>query len=232
MLNRLLHNLPIPTSSVQERPDGAAFLKLARELYPVQSVAYIAFNIPIKRSAQAYLHCTYTDEWAKHCASEIQVPLTGSSLDGILDAGIDWGDHPTESMCATERTKGLALGIRIPCSRGEAAAMVVTAGGGAQSPADFQSSTGAEFQAIGAHFHRQLMKLFATDTRDETAITTRELECLKWMALGKTAWEASVILGISERTVRFHLNSAREKLCCMNTTQAVARAVSDQLIVV
>jgi DNA-binding CsgD family transcriptional regulator len=39
-------------------------------------------------------------------------------------------------------------------------------------------------------------------------------------------------LGISERTVRFHLNSAREKLNCTTTTQAVAKAVAQQLIAV
>ncbi|MGE3521133.1 MAG: LuxR C-terminal-related transcriptional regulator, partial [Vicinamibacterales bacterium] len=36
--------------------------------------------------------------------------------------------------------------------------------------------------------------------------------------------------GISERTVRFHLNAAREKLNCATTTQAVAKAISQQLI--
>jgi DNA-binding CsgD family transcriptional regulator len=51
------------------------------------------------------------------------------------------------------------------------------------------------------------------------------------MAAGKTAWEVSTILGISERTVRFHLNAAREKLQCTTTTQAVAKAVSQQLFV-
>jgi DNA-binding CsgD family transcriptional regulator len=30
--------------------------------------------------------------------------------------------------------------------------------------------------------------------------------------------------------VRFHLNAAREKLDCLTTTQAVAKAVSQQLI--
>ena len=34
------------------------------------------------------------------------------------------------------------------------------------------------------------------------ALTTRELDCLKWCAEGKTDWETSVILGISEGTVR------------------------------
>jgi DNA-binding CsgD family transcriptional regulator len=46
----------------------------------------------------------------------------------------------------------------------------------------------------------------------------------------KTVWEASVILGISERTVRFHLNAAREKLDCATTTQAVAKAITQHLI--
>jgi DNA-binding CsgD family transcriptional regulator len=47
---------------------------------------------------------------------------------------------------------------------------------------------------------------------------------------GKTAWEASVILGISERTVRSHLNAAREKLDCTTTAQAVAKAVMQHSI--
>jgi DNA-binding CsgD family transcriptional regulator len=61
-------------------------------------------------------------------------------------------------------------------------------------------------------------------------VSARELDCLKWTAAGKTAWEASVILGISERTVRFHLNAAREKLDCATTTQAVAKAITQHLI--
>jgi DNA-binding CsgD family transcriptional regulator len=67
---------------------------------------------------------------------------------------------------------------------------------------------------------------------DDLVVSARELDCLRWMAAGKSAWEASVILGISERTVRFHLNSAREKLDCTTTTQAVAILVSQKLIAV
>jgi DNA-binding CsgD family transcriptional regulator len=74
------------------------------------------------------------------------------------------------------------------------------------------------------------MRIYGHDASKEMLISARELDCLKWMAAGKTAWEASVILGISERTVRFHLNAAREKLNCLTTTQAVAKAVSQQLI--
>lgn len=232
MLERILHNLPIAVSAVEERAEGAAFLKLAKGIYPVHSIVYIAFNIPIRRPHQTYLHCTYADEWAKHCVSEMPVPLTDSTIDNILDPDIDWGDQTVARVGKGGRPAGTVLGVRIPCSRGATAAMVVF-GDGATPPApESQRTMGREFHVLATHFHKQLMKIFAVDPCDDAAVTARELECLRWIALGKTAWEVSVILGISERTVRFHLNSAREKLSCINTTQAVARAVSEQLIVV
>jgi DNA-binding CsgD family transcriptional regulator len=87
-----------------------------------------------------------------------------------------------------------------------------------------------EFQVLGNYFHQHILRIYGHDAAKDMLISARELDCLKWIAAGKTAWEASVILGISERTVRFHLNGAREKLNCMTTTQAVAKAVSQQLI--
>jgi DNA-binding CsgD family transcriptional regulator len=87
-----------------------------------------------------------------------------------------------------------------------------------------------EFQVLASYFHQHILRIYGHDAAKEMLMSARELDCLKWMAAGKTAWEASVILGISERTVRFHLNAAREKLDCLTTTQAVAKAVSQQLI--
>ena len=43
---------------------------------------------------------------------------------------------------------------------------------------------------------------------------------------GKTSWEAAKILGITERTVNFHLNSAIRKTGCKNRYQAIARNVA------
>ncbi|MBX9590256.1 MAG: helix-turn-helix transcriptional regulator [Hyphomonadaceae bacterium] len=87
-----------------------------------------------------------------------------------------------------------------------------------------------EFQVLASYFHQHILRIYGNDAESQILVSARELDCLKWVAAGKTAWEASVILGISERTVRFHLNAAREKLNCLTTTQAVAKAVSQQLI--
>ncbi len=51
----------------------------------------------------------------------------------------------------------------------------------------------------------------------------RELECLRWVAAGKTDWEIGVILSISAATVKFHVDRARQKLDARSRTQAVAQ---------
>jgi LuxR family transcriptional regulator, quorum-sensing system regulator BjaR1 len=61
-------------------------------------------------------------------------------------------------------------------------------------------------------------------------LTPREREILRWAADGKTAWEVSVILNISERTVKFHLIQASQKLNAVNRTAAVAKALARGLI--
>ena len=56
-------------------------------------------------------------------------------------------------------------------------------------------------------------------------LTQREYECLFWACEGKTAWEISVILKISERTVLFHLANVSSKLGASNRQHAVAKAL-------
>ncbi len=56
-------------------------------------------------------------------------------------------------------------------------------------------------------------------------LTKRETECLKWAAVGKSEWEISQILGISEHTSEKHLLNAKAKLGAANRVQAVAEAI-------
>ncbi len=61
-------------------------------------------------------------------------------------------------------------------------------------------------------------------------LSPRELTVLLWMKEGKTNWEIAQILGLSERTIRFHVGSIFEKLDVTSRTQAVARALGAGLI--
>ena len=55
-------------------------------------------------------------------------------------------------------------------------------------------------------------------------LSGKELNVLDWSRLGKTVWETSVILGISESTVKFHLKNIYRKLGVCNRAQAIAVA--------
>jgi DNA-binding NarL/FixJ family response regulator len=58
----------------------------------------------------------------------------------------------------------------------------------------------------------------------------RELETLTWAARGKTFAEIGQILGLSRRTVEFHLDNARRKLGVPTRTQALIKAATGHLI--
>ncbi len=59
----------------------------------------------------------------------------------------------------------------------------------------------------------------------ERPLTARELECLRWVAAGKTDWEVAAILGISQETVRTHVDQARKKFGAQTRPQAIARLI-------
>lgn len=62
------------------------------------------------------------------------------------------------------------------------------------------------------------------------ALSEREIEILKWSAQGKTSGEISIILSISEKTVKTHIDHAGKKLNTTNKTHAVATALARGLI--
>ncbi len=68
------------------------------------------------------------------------------------------------------------------------------------------------------------------DVQRQSHLTPRELDCLRWCSRGKTNWEISRILGLSERTVEHYLSRANRKLGTVNRAQAVALALKMNLI--
>lgn len=63
-----------------------------------------------------------------------------------------------------------------------------------------------------------------------TELADREKEVLTWSARGKTSLEIALILGLSKRTVDFHMDNARNKLGVATRIEAAIRASSLGLI--
>jgi DNA-binding CsgD family transcriptional regulator len=72
------------------------------------------------------------------------------------------------------------------------------------------------------HVYRQ--RPDTTGKAPHAVLSERELECLTWVALGKTDAEIGELIGRSSSTARFHVDSAVEKLGVNNRTRAAAVA--------
>lgn len=56
-------------------------------------------------------------------------------------------------------------------------------------------------------------------------LSQREQECLFWVCAGKSSWDISRILSISERTVLFHLTNIQKKLQTTTRSHSAAKSV-------
>jgi DNA-binding response OmpR family regulator len=64
----------------------------------------------------------------------------------------------------------------------------------------------------------------------DPSLNDREIETLTWSARGKTSGEIALILGLSKRTVDFHIDNARAKLGATTRIEAAIKAASVRLI--
>ena len=64
------------------------------------------------------------------------------------------------------------------------------------------------------------------------ALTVREIQCLRAAAGGRSDAQIGGDLGISSRTVRFHMDGAKGKLKANTRVQAIAKALQEKIIAV
>ena len=81
------------------------------------------------------------------------------------------------------------------------------------------------------HYHLLLSRLCDIAGRPQSpSLTVREKEIMKWLKEGKTSWEISMILNISESTVNFHTYNVMRKLGCVNRAQLIAAVMQFGLV--
>jgi len=66
--------------------------------------------------------------------------------------------------------------------------------------------------------------------QNRALLTPREKEALKLLKQGKSAAEVAMVLGIRERTVKFHISNILQKLNAVNRTHALAIALERGLL--
>lgn len=131
---------------------------------------------------------------------------------------------------------GLRDGLIVPVHGpgGEFAVLSLSHGETERQAQSNVESDEALIHLFALRFHSLARSLLDTPEQDASVdLTSREIDVMFWTAEGKSSWDISQILGISEATVNFHINSAKRKLGVYSKPHAVARmfAFNDRSIV-
>lgn len=98
-----------------------------------------------------------------------------------------------------------------------------------QAPRDLEGIVARHAWTLRSIAYR-LMEILIPDSslqvspRDLSYLTDRQIDCLSWLARGKTVAETAQILDLSVHTIREHLREITKRLSASNTTHAVALA--------
>lgn len=148
-----------------------------------------------------------------------------------LGIGPATSSEPERELFEEAARFGIRCGFTIPVhdSNGAIAAVTFAAD---ERHSSFEHSIGKHarvLQLIAMYFHAHAHRNHIADHWiNDVALSRREIECLKWAAVGKSAWETGRIIGISRHTVAFHLDNAKTKLGVRSTIQAVARLTASK----
>jgi DNA-binding CsgD family transcriptional regulator len=95
---------------------------------------------------------------------------------------------------------------------------------------EHNSRTEAVIEFVVPHLHQVIARIAERQRPNrDIPLTPREKEVLGWIGRGKSTWDIAVILGISERTVKFHVRNIMQKLDVVSRAQAVAVALENGL---
>jgi LuxR family transcriptional regulator, quorum-sensing system regulator SdiA len=227
--------------------DGAVAV-LAGELHAVGIDRFIAgFVRGVPRgfdgSWRLYKHRSYNfpqgwdDGWA---AFNAHCPYYHSCFDGRI--AFHWESvRRRNDLSALERQAwhyladfGLVEGYTVPVhAPGHFGFVTVIGDRGAHAWAREMEAKSERLLYLAHVFHeavRQRFPLFIENPDEESPLSLRERECLRWAAAGKTTEEVAAILDISQETVRVYFKRAMRKLGATTRTQAIARACSANLL--
>jgi DNA-binding CsgD family transcriptional regulator len=184
----------------------------------------------------------YPKEWYNHyfeAGYQDIDPIVDHCLKSKHIIPIIWDDSVFKSEAAARlwgevREFGLASGVSfgVHGQNGEAALLsLATSRKPGPARSDIVAATGIA-QLLTCYLHEAIACLVLSKQviSVERDLTAREKECLLWAGDGKTSWEIAKILGVSERTIIFHVQNASHKLGVSNRQHAIARALSLGLI--
>jgi DNA-binding CsgD family transcriptional regulator len=227
------------TLSCNSEEEFASLFRSISELFPFEYVN-VALGRPGNNNEIDLVHgfnVSFPDEWMREYLSR-----NFFGVDAVIRENFSSREpqHWTLSRKELYRQKeitslGMDFGIRECLTHGSSpiasekyGSMFCFAG----STMEYSTRTVFILKAVIPHLHLAFTNIYGRMrmSSDKVLLSDREREVLEWLKQGKTSWDISVILDISERTVNFHANNIMRKLGAINRAQSVAVAARLGLI--
>jgi DNA-binding CsgD family transcriptional regulator len=219
-------------SIIENTHDLEETIRRLRDLLNVEHLVYHSSKLGASPSADPFIRLTYPASWIKRYLQMGYVDVDPVIREGFLRTlPFDWSELTIQTAAEVAfLTDALAhgvgphgLSIPVQSKHGHRALFSVSFSRSEQEWKDFKGRNQLSLVQIANRVHRRVIsEIFG---EDRPHLTTRELECLRWIALGKDTSDIAVILDISPYTVRDYLKSARFKLDAVTSAQAVSKAV-------
>jgi DNA-binding CsgD family transcriptional regulator len=189
-------------------------------------------NFPAAYQERYRQECYYRDDPVVHyCADNLPPLQVGRDC---LDLWPDRG----QSLTATQRrivneaaACGMTVGVVIPLRSPGRYPLAGMSLSNAMRPAEFGRFVAewgpiAQLATLYAHTRLQMLLQTPEHVVSDIVLSSRERECLLWIARGLSSKETAQRVSLSARTVDFHIARAMDKLGGVTRGHAVARAIT------
>lgn len=222
--------------AIQTADNEAAFSRVAQrsvEALGFRWFAYLSFHDVGPRLISTYPRA-WTDRYFANGYEKIDPVVTRARSERAL---FQWHGQVTETTGTPAQrrffdeamTFGIKTGVTVPIWGGFGSFAAFTVASEEDGPSFHKHISKASdlLQLTGLYYHTHVTaKLVAPAQKIiESPLTQRERQCLAWVARGKTKAETAAIMGVTTRTVVFHIENARRKLGAASMSHALALAL-------
>jgi len=182
----------------------------------------------------------YPEDWYRHYRRAAYQHIDPAVLH-CLQSVIPWvwakSAYQTvmqQKLYAEAKQAGLVSGISFPTHywHREVGLLCVASRQSGKNFAAHMQTVLAQGQYLALHIYQACSRLRADNSHEnESLLSKRQLQCIYWVAQGKTAHEISQIINIADSTVIYHLRCAAQRLQVpAKREQIIARAIALGLV--
>jgi LuxR family transcriptional regulator, activator of conjugal transfer of Ti plasmids len=216
---------------------------LERELghYGFRMFAYLSF-VPGENIDKVLALTTYPSSWVKsYCGNRYDRldPIIARSVSTTLP--FTWSIRSGRSGLTLRQRRffneaddhGIRHGFTVPIHdrSGKAATLTVATSGDRCEIEGLLESHQHALHLMAIYLHAWIRRsLLTSDRGPRPILTQREIACVQWAVRGKSAADTAEILHIKPRTVVFHIENAKRKFGVATLQQAIAHALTYDII--